>query len=82
MNISAKFLLSFKKNFLLGFPHKEFFFFLPLMMLLFSLRFHNCLSSTCALALGDEMVEGPLCAVYFVVVAGVKNYVLHGVVCA
>lgn len=27
VNISAKFLLSFKKNFLLGFPHKEFFFF-------------------------------------------------------
>lgn len=42
-----------KKTFFLVFLTRSFFFFL-----LFSLRFHNCLLSTCALALGDEMMEG------------------------
>lgn len=53
-------LLSFffllKKPFFLVFLTRSFF--LPVLMLLFSLRFHNCLLSTCALALGDEMTEG------------------------
>lgn len=57
VNISAKFLLSFKKKLFSWFSSQGVFF-LPVMMLLFSLRFHNCLLSTCALALGDEMMKG------------------------